>query len=47
MNDIYIGGGNINSIIKDNMTDYLEKIKSNRAKIHLMKDGLRDVINRS
>jgi glyceraldehyde 3-phosphate dehydrogenase len=40
MNDIYIGGGNINSIIKDNMTDYLEKIKSNRAKIHLMKDGL-------
>jgi phosphoglycerate kinase len=40
MNDIYIGGGNINSIIKDNMTDYLEEIKSSRAKIHLMKDGL-------
>lgn len=40
MNDIYIGGGNINGIIKDNKWEFIEKIKQNKAKIHLMKDGL-------
>lgn len=40
MNDIYIAGGNVNGIIKDNKWDFIEKIKQNKAKIHLMKDGL-------
>ena len=40
MNDIYIGGGNINSIIKNNMSEYMSKINANMANIHLMKDGL-------
>lgn len=37
---IYICGGNINSILKDNMNDYLNTIQSNKAKITLMYDGL-------
>jgi glyceraldehyde 3-phosphate dehydrogenase len=37
---IYICGGNINSIIKNNMADYLNTIQSNKAKITLMCDGL-------
>ena len=37
--NIYIGGGNINSIIKDKMSQYIDDISKNRAKIHLMKDG--------
>ena len=40
MNDIYLGGGNINTIIKKDMVQYLNRIGSNKAKIHLMKDGL-------
>ena len=40
MNDIYLGGGNINSILKNNMTEYILKISANKANIHLMKDGL-------
>ncbi len=40
MNDIYIAGGNINSIIKNNMSEFLKKLQSNKANIHLMKDGL-------
>jgi 3-phosphoglycerate kinase len=40
MNNIYISGGNINGIIKNNMNDYIEKISKNKAKIHLMKDGV-------
>jgi phosphoglycerate kinase len=39
-NDIFIGGGNVNSIIKNNMSDYIEKISANKANIHLMSDGL-------
>jgi len=37
---IFIAGGNINSIIKDDMHDYIEEISKNRAKITLMEDGL-------
>lgn len=37
---IFIAGGNINSIIKDDMYDYIEEISKNRAKITLMEDGL-------
>lgn len=40
MNDIYIAGGNINGIIKDNKWDFIENISHNKSKIHLMKDGL-------
>lgn len=40
MNNIYIGGGNINGIIKNDMNEYMEKIRSNKANIYLMKDGL-------
>jgi glyceraldehyde 3-phosphate dehydrogenase len=40
MNDIYICGGNINSIIKNDMSEYIKKISSNKALIHFMKDGL-------
>ena len=36
---IFIAGGNINSILKDNMQDYIEKISSNKAKITCMEDG--------
>jgi phosphoglycerate kinase len=39
MNDIYIAGGNINSILKNDMEEYIEKISKNKAKIHFMKDG--------
>ena len=37
---IYVGGGNINALIKDNMDEYLEEIRSNKSKITLMEDGL-------
>ena len=40
VNSIYIGGGNINSIIKNDFSDFIQKISSNKAKIHLMTDGL-------
>jgi len=44
MNDIYLGGGNINSILKNKMDnkmdEYMHKIRSNKATIHLMSDGL-------
>lgn len=40
VDSIYIAGGNINSIIKNNMSDYIQKISANKAKIHLMSDGL-------
>lgn len=37
---IYIAGGNINSLLKNDMTDYLAEIGSHKAKISLMTDGL-------
>ena len=37
---IYICGGNINSIIKNDMNDYLQEIFSNKSEISLMCDGL-------
>jgi glyceraldehyde 3-phosphate dehydrogenase len=37
---IYIAGGNMNSIIKDDMVEYIQEISQNRAKITLMEDGL-------
>ena len=38
---IYIGGGNINSLVKDKKyRDYLDCISNNRAKIYSMIDGL-------
>ncbi len=38
---IYIGGGNINSLYKnEKYKNYLDEIKENKADIHLMKDGL-------
>ena len=38
---IYVGGGNINSIIKnDKYINYIEEIKNNKSEIYLMKDGL-------
>jgi glyceraldehyde 3-phosphate dehydrogenase len=40
MNDIYIAGGNINSIIKNDMSEFIAKISKNKANIHLMNDGL-------
>ena len=40
VDNIYIAGGNINSIIKNNMNDYLQEISNNKAKITLMEDGL-------
>ena len=40
VNHIYIAGGNVNSIIKNNMDEYLEQISSNKAEITIMKDGL-------
>ena len=40
MNDIFIGGGNINSILKNDMKKYLQEISSNKASIHLMSDGV-------
>ena len=40
MDYIFVGGGNINSILKNNMGDFIKNISSNKAEIHLMKDGL-------
>ena len=40
MNDIYIAGGNINGIIKNNMWSYIEKISKNKANVHIMNDGV-------
>jgi len=38
---IYVGGGNINGILKDtNMNTYIQSIMKNKAVIHLMKDGI-------
>ena len=37
---IYICGGNINSIVKHDMSNYLQEIKSNKSEISLMCDGL-------
>ena len=37
---IYIAGGNINSLIKNDMDSYLEEISSEKATITLMEDGL-------
>jgi len=38
---IYVGGGNINGILKDNnMNKYIKNIMNNKAVIYLMKDGL-------
>lgn len=37
---IFIAGGNINSLLKNDMTKYLEEIGSHKAKITLMTDGL-------
>jgi len=40
MDNIYIAGGNINGIIRENdKREFIESIKNNKAKIHLMKDG--------
>lgn len=43
MNDIYIAGGNINSILKNNMHNFINDIKKNKANIHLMIDGISSV----
>ena len=41
LDGIYIAGGNINSILKDNKyKNYLECLKKNKANIYLMNDGL-------
>jgi len=40
VDNIFIAGGNINSIIKNDMDDYIEEISKNRATITLMEDGL-------
>ena len=41
---IYIGGGNINSLVKDKKyRDYLDSISNNRAKIYSMIDGLSSI----
>jgi len=37
---IYIAGGNINSLMKNDMTEYLSEIGSHKANIVLMVDGL-------
>jgi glyceraldehyde 3-phosphate dehydrogenase len=37
---IFIAGGNINSLIKNNMSEYLTEINSHKARIVLMCDGL-------
>jgi glyceraldehyde 3-phosphate dehydrogenase len=37
---IYVCGGNINSLLKNKMGDYLKEISSHRSKIVLMEDGL-------
>lgn len=40
VDSIYICGGNINSISKNNFDDYFKEIISHKAKIFIMKDGL-------
>lgn len=40
MDAIYIAGGNINGIIKNNMWNYIESIRKNKANIYLMQDGV-------
>jgi len=41
VNGIYIAGGNINSILKEEKyNEYIQKLENNQANIHLMKDGL-------
>jgi phosphoglycerate kinase len=40
MDAIYICGGNINSILKNDLTEFVAKISNNRAKIYYMSDGL-------
>jgi phosphoglycerate kinase len=40
MDAIYICGGNINSILKNDLTEFVSKISNNRAKIYYMSDGL-------
>ena len=37
---IFIAGGNINSLLKKNMSEYLAEISSHKAQITLMSDGL-------
>jgi len=37
---IYIAGGNINSLLSSDMSDFIDEIKKNKAKIVLMEDGL-------
>jgi glyceraldehyde 3-phosphate dehydrogenase len=37
---IYVCGGNMNSLLKKKMDDYLKEISSHRSKIVLMEDGL-------
>lgn len=39
MDTIYICGGNINSILKNNYDDYLEEINNNKANIYFIEDG--------
>ena len=39
IDSIYIAGGNINSLIKNDMQDFLIKISENKAKIYKMHDG--------
>lgn len=40
MDTIYICGGNINSILKKDMSAFIQRISHNKAKIYYMKDGL-------
>lgn len=40
VNTIFICGGNVNTIVKKNMTEYLEEIGSHKADIIVMNDGL-------
>jgi len=38
---IYIAGGNINSILKNNKySQFIDKIKNNKSDIYMMKDGI-------
>lgn len=37
---VFIAGGNINSILKQDMNEYIEEISKNKAGITLMEDGL-------
>lgn len=37
---IYICGGNINSILKNSMDEYMSEVQSNHARIVLMEDGM-------